>query len=454
MADLAAVACSNAEAYERARAAAQTDSLTGLLNHGALPVRLREEIWRSQPLGAPAVLPALSTSTTSSPSTTSRATSLATACWSGWPPAWRPGSTPTTGFRTHGRRDPARGGPPRCRRDSGGGGRRAPAHGGCRGQRRRGRGRAVGLGRHGALGRAAGRRRAARPRADRALLLAKRLGRDRVVLASGEVERELAGFETAGSGPSELMAVLGAGHRSFDQPSDLLESLPGLLRPALEMEEVADAAEPPRNGDPAALRGLWRINASEGGPPSLSDPPVTLDDAMQQRLDSGAVSRGSLPALLRALSTRPAARRCRRAPAPTPRSRSPSAARCARCSCCARDAARFPLPALRLAEAIGGPCMTVLLGANRHRLARSGDHAGRRHRRARRLPAAHWAGRWWSSPARWHGCWSCPRARSTACATAPSCTEASARWTIQNEILRRARSARPRGVGGPCAPTR
>ena len=58
IADLAAVACSNAEAFERARAAARTDSLTGLLNHGALQVRLREEIWRSRRSELAALLPA------------------------------------------------------------------------------------------------------------------------------------------------------------------------------------------------------------------------------------------------------------------------------------------------------------------------------------------------------------------------------------------------------------
>ena len=43
------VASSNAEAFERAQAAARTDSLTGLLNHGAVHVLIREEI-----AGAPA----------------------------------------------------------------------------------------------------------------------------------------------------------------------------------------------------------------------------------------------------------------------------------------------------------------------------------------------------------------------------------------------------------------
>ena len=48
IANLAAVACSNAEAYERVQHAARTDSLTGLLNHGAVQARLREEITRAR----------------------------------------------------------------------------------------------------------------------------------------------------------------------------------------------------------------------------------------------------------------------------------------------------------------------------------------------------------------------------------------------------------------------
>ena len=58
IADLAAVACSNAEAFQQAKEAAMTDSLTGLLNHGAVQVRLREEIWRARRAKTPALLPA------------------------------------------------------------------------------------------------------------------------------------------------------------------------------------------------------------------------------------------------------------------------------------------------------------------------------------------------------------------------------------------------------------
>jgi diguanylate cyclase (GGDEF)-like protein len=47
IADLAVVACNNAEAYDDIRTAASTDALTGLLNHGAMQVRVREEIARA-----------------------------------------------------------------------------------------------------------------------------------------------------------------------------------------------------------------------------------------------------------------------------------------------------------------------------------------------------------------------------------------------------------------------
>jgi len=53
IADLATVACCNAESYEEVQQAARTDALTGLLNHGAMQVRLREEIARARREKAP-----------------------------------------------------------------------------------------------------------------------------------------------------------------------------------------------------------------------------------------------------------------------------------------------------------------------------------------------------------------------------------------------------------------
>jgi diguanylate cyclase (GGDEF)-like protein len=53
IAAFAVVACQNAEAYQLARVAATTDALTGLINHGALQLRVREEISRARRTGAP-----------------------------------------------------------------------------------------------------------------------------------------------------------------------------------------------------------------------------------------------------------------------------------------------------------------------------------------------------------------------------------------------------------------
>ena len=48
IAGLATVACRNAEAYEHVQHVARTDALTGVLNHGAMQVRIREEIARAR----------------------------------------------------------------------------------------------------------------------------------------------------------------------------------------------------------------------------------------------------------------------------------------------------------------------------------------------------------------------------------------------------------------------
>jgi diguanylate cyclase (GGDEF)-like protein len=53
IADLATFACHNAETYEEVQRAARTDALTGLLNHGAMQVRIREEIARARRDGTP-----------------------------------------------------------------------------------------------------------------------------------------------------------------------------------------------------------------------------------------------------------------------------------------------------------------------------------------------------------------------------------------------------------------
>jgi diguanylate cyclase (GGDEF)-like protein len=53
IADLATAACHNAETHQHVQQAARTDALTGLLNHGAMQVRVREEIARARRDGTP-----------------------------------------------------------------------------------------------------------------------------------------------------------------------------------------------------------------------------------------------------------------------------------------------------------------------------------------------------------------------------------------------------------------
>jgi diguanylate cyclase (GGDEF)-like protein len=53
IADLATAASHNAETYHQVQQAARTDALTGLLNHGAMQVRVREEIARARRDGTP-----------------------------------------------------------------------------------------------------------------------------------------------------------------------------------------------------------------------------------------------------------------------------------------------------------------------------------------------------------------------------------------------------------------
>ena len=72
-AELAGIACRNADEHAAAQRAATLDSLTGCLNHGAFQARLREEIARTE-LGHDPSRSRSSTSTTSRPSTTASAT--------------------------------------------------------------------------------------------------------------------------------------------------------------------------------------------------------------------------------------------------------------------------------------------------------------------------------------------------------------------------------------------
>ena len=357
IADLAAVACSNAEAYERAQAAAQTDSLTGLLNHGALQVRLREEIWRSRRSERP--LSCLLMDLDDFKPVNDRqghlvgdrvlervATALATE-FRAYDGLGRMGGDEFVVVLAGVDEDAAVGAAERLR---------AVVAEASEGVVEGGTTASVGVACWSEPLDAA----ELLDRADRALLLAKRRGRDRVVVASPEVERELAGFESGEPGPSELMGKFWNLVTTLDQPSQLLRTLPELLRPALDLEEVA-IYEPPAEGGPATQVSLAR-SPGEAGPSSLADLPVSFDEETQRRLAGGSVRAARCPPSSARWASSPPVRTSPPGRARTRRCRWPSAARCARWCCCAQLAPRFPLPALRLAQAIGAQSMTVLLG--------------------------------------------------------------------------------------------
>ena len=102
IADLAAVACRNAEAFEQRQPAARTDSLTGLLNHGALQVRVREEICARPPQRRRRSSCLLLDLDNFKPSTTSTATWPATRSCSASPRRSRPSSAPYDGVARYG----------------------------------------------------------------------------------------------------------------------------------------------------------------------------------------------------------------------------------------------------------------------------------------------------------------------------------------------------------------
>ena len=119
--------------------------------------------------------------------------------------------------------------------------------------------------------------------------------------------------------------------------------------------------EPPRSGGQAVRVGLARAPTDEGKP-TLADLPVTLDEETERRLAGGSVSRRSLPALVRALGM--PAECAEELARPGSYAALPLAfGGSVRALVLLRSARqRFPLPVLRLAEAVGGQCITVLLG--------------------------------------------------------------------------------------------
>lgn len=354
IADLAAVACSNAEAYERARAAARTDSLTGLLNHGALQVRLREEIWRSRRSGRP--LSCLLMDLDDFKPVNDHQGHLV-----GDRVLERVATAVATEFRAYD-------GLGRMGGDEfvvvlAGVGEAAALEAAERLRAVVADASAAVV--EGGLTASVGVAPWSEPlnadelldRADRALLLAKRRGKDGLVASSSEVERELATLEVTGEGSSDLMRDFWAMVTRCEDPGEVLRTLPHFLRRALDLEEVAVF----ERFDGRARRAALARRPGDPGQPAFGKLSVELADDVEQRLGAGSVTRRSLAGLVRALglpeeTAGPRATAGSYAAVPLRFGDSLRAVLVLR-----SRQGRFPLSALRMAEVVTGQAMTVLL---------------------------------------------------------------------------------------------
>jgi HD-GYP domain-containing protein (c-di-GMP phosphodiesterase class II) len=197
-------------------------------------------------------------------------------------------------------------------------------------------------------------------RADRALLVAKRRGKDLVVLASAETEQELARMQAPASGPTRLVNDLWGIVSRCESPQDMLHALPGFMRRALELEEVAFFG--PHEALPGFVRGTRARVQGDPGPSAFLEHELSVSEDRLVALRSSAISRESLHDLHLALGAYPPAA------ASTEPAGSFAAVPMARDGqvhglLLMRSAARrFPLPSLRLAELLVGQAVTVLLG--------------------------------------------------------------------------------------------
>ncbi len=271
MADLAAVACSNAEAFERAQIAARTDSLTGLLNHGAVQVRLQDEIQRAQRNGEPlsCLLVDLDDFKPVNDAhghlvgdqVLQEIAGALVEEFRGYDGIGRFGGDEFVLVLTGMDEEPAQQAAERLRT--------AVSRTAAANDLAAGVTASVGVARWREPLSAS----ELLDRADRALLLAKRRGKDTTVVATQEIETELARLEWHPGGPSELLADLWDMVSQCDHPHQVLRRLPRLLTSSLDIEECVLVH------------------------PELLPP----DSEVLARLDGGPIGRSSLAGLQAAL---------------------------------------------------------------------------------------------------------------------------------------------------------
>ena len=359
MADLAAVASSNAEAFEQAQAQARTDSLTGLLNHGALQVRLIDEIARARRGGAP--LCCLLLDLDDFKPVNDRHGHLV-----GDQVLRLVAASLKIEFRSYDGLGRFGGDefvvvmPDTDDAEALAASKRLQASISTAVRESADLGieltTSVGLARWeepltaGEL----------LDRADRALLVAKRRGKDSVVMATAETEEELARLEAPASGPTRLVNDLWDTVSRCESPREVLAGLPGFMRRALNLEEVAFLDKHDH------LRGFVRATSARAqgdpGPPAFPKDGLFVNEERVAALRSSAISRGSLHALHRALGSDSSAAALAGpagsyAALPLARDGQVHGLLLMRSS-----SPRFPLSSLRLAELLAAQAVTALLG--------------------------------------------------------------------------------------------
>lgn len=359
MADLAAVACSNAEAFDKVRAQARTDSLTGLLNHGALRVRLTEEIDRARRTGGKLCCLLLDIDDFK-PVNDNHGHLV------GDQILRLVAKTLKAEFRSYDAIGRFGGDefvvvlPGADEREVVGAGARLQAE--------------ITEALSGAfdltlavttsMGLAAWEEPLTAgellDRADRALLVAKRRGKHSLVAASAATEEELARLDASASQAIRLIDALWGAVSKCDGPDDVRAVLPGFIRTGLALEEVALFAPRPD------LAGLTRATSArlfgDPGPVAFPRDGLTVPEARVAAMRSTAITRKILKDLLVALGTDTSAVALAElggsyAAVPMARGGRVHGLLLMRSS-----APQFPLPSLRLAELVAAQAVTAMVG--------------------------------------------------------------------------------------------
>jgi len=357
MADLAAVACSNAEAFEQVQEQARTDSLTGLLNHGAVHVRLTEEIARAR-RGAELCCVLLDLDDFKpvndghghlvGDQILRLVASAIASEFRSYDGLGRFGGDefvlvlPDTDVE------------------------RAMAA--CRRLQAAVASAAQGVAHLGIeLTTSIGLAHWEEPltaselldRADRALLVAKRRGKNLVVRATPESEQELARLESPAAEPTRVVNDLWGMVSTCERPHEVLERLPGFLCRALKLEEVAFYA--PHPGGAGMVREAVGRAPGDPGESAFPSHPLMVAEERVRALRNSAISRATLGELLAALGAFSEAG----GPEPTGSYAALPVARDGETHgllLMRSVLPRFPLATLRLAEVLAAQAVTAMLG--------------------------------------------------------------------------------------------